>query len=84
MKTNIKRSESLKAIPMEIIIALDHEDIAQGNIIMDDDKKPEPIKNANYRYMKLQFEPKEKKLIVNVTGNYKETIKFEKFSKLSI
>lgn len=79
-----RRTEVLKVLPMEIIVAPDHLGVATGTIIVDDGDSLAPIENGEYRYLKLNFSKTAKKLTIEILHDYSKIYQFENFSSLSI
>ncbi len=79
-----RRTELLKVLPMEIIVAPDHSGAATGTLIVDDGDSVDPIGRGVYRHLKFSFSMETKKLAVEVLKDYQQTYNFEKFTRLSI
>ncbi len=84
LTAKVRRTEALKSLPMEVIVAPDHNGEAQGSIVTDDGDSVDPITNQAYRYLNLTFSAEKKRLTVQLVHDYKNTFQFEKFSKVRI
>jgi len=85
LKEKIRRTEELKTIPMEIIVAPDHKGEAVGSLIVDDGLSLDPIGNKAYRHLEFNFSKANKQLTVNLKNMWdKEMYEFERFSKLTV
>eukprot|EP00830_Metopus_es_P015414 TRINITY_DN4440_c0_g3_i2.p1 TRINITY_DN4440_c0_g3~~TRINITY_DN4440_c0_g3_i2.p1 ORF type:complete len:886 (+),score=154.41 TRINITY_DN4440_c0_g3_i2:58-2715(+) len=79
----VRRTELLKFIPMEIIVALDHNGNAKGSLIVDEGDSVDPIGKKEYRHITLAYTGASKLLNVELLNDYPKTYNFEKFTKLS-
>ncbi len=85
LKEKVRRTEVLKHIDMNIIVAPDHEGKAEGTLVVDDGVSLNTIENKNYRYLKFSFSTEKKRMDVKLLNDYNgETYSFESFAKLSI
>ena len=80
----VRRTEMLKTLPMEMIVAPDHTGVAKGSLIVDDGDSVDPIGKKAYRQLSLAFSMKTKRLTVEVLNDYTNVFEFEKFSELTI
>ena len=85
LTAKVRRTEVLKVIPMEMIVAPDHTGNAQGSLIVDDGVSLDPIKSKAYRHLKFDFSMSSKKFTVKLENDWDgEMYGFEEFSKLTV
>eukprot|EP01022_Parablepharisma_sp_SALTPOND_P019193 TRINITY_DN3245_c0_g1_i1.p1 TRINITY_DN3245_c0_g1~~TRINITY_DN3245_c0_g1_i1.p1 ORF type:complete len:924 (+),score=110.38 TRINITY_DN3245_c0_g1_i1:5756-8527(+) len=85
LKAKVRRTEALKVLPMEMIVAPDHDGNAEGSMMVDDGVSLDPIKSKAYRYMKFAFSMSSKKFTVNLVNDWDgEMYNFEEFSRLTV
>ena len=85
LSAKVRRTEALKVLQMEMLIAPDHNGNAAGSMIVDDGVSIDPIKNKAYRHQKYTFSMNTKKFTANLENDWNgEMYGFEEFSKLTI
>lgn len=83
-KAKIRRLATLQYLPMEIVVAPDHNGIAKGNFIVDSQSSVNPLATKEYVNVEMEFVKKNLTLIVKSQGAYKEKHNFERFSRVTI
>ncbi len=86
LSAKIRRTETLKHLPLEIIVAPNSVGSATGTLIIDDDASPNPIPEQRYRAYEFGFDMEGKKMTVTMSGNCKNDtpMSFEKVWKITV
>eukprot|EP00830_Metopus_es_P013575 TRINITY_DN3334_c0_g1_i1.p1 TRINITY_DN3334_c0_g1~~TRINITY_DN3334_c0_g1_i1.p1 ORF type:complete len:365 (+),score=44.70 TRINITY_DN3334_c0_g1_i1:363-1457(+) len=84
LSSRVRRTELLRYMPMEIIIAPNGKGNASGRLVIDDGDSVNPIQNSIYRHLFFVFSMERLTLDVNILHDYPNSFRCEKFSKLTI
>ena len=89
VSAKVRRTETLRMLPMQILVAPDHKGYATGTMIVDDGESLNPIEKKAYRYYKFAFDREgtstgRPKLTVKLLNNYENDFDFEKFWRVVI
>jgi len=83
--SKIRRTETLKYLPMEIIVVPNYNGVAAGTLIIDDDEAANPIHKKCYHFYNFTFDMQEKAFTSKIINNYLiKPMPFENFNKLTI
>ena len=81
----VRRTETLNVLPMDMIVAPDHNGKADGSLITDEGNSVNPIQKKEYRYLKFDFSLESKQLDVTVVNDYDgKNAQFEEFSRVLV
>eukprot|EP01022_Parablepharisma_sp_SALTPOND_P003014 TRINITY_DN111_c0_g2_i2.p1 TRINITY_DN111_c0_g2~~TRINITY_DN111_c0_g2_i2.p1 ORF type:complete len:957 (+),score=79.93 TRINITY_DN111_c0_g2_i2:153-2873(+) len=84
ISAKVRRTEILRYLPMELIIAPDHIGFAHGSLIVDDGDSINAVKDKLYRHYAFNFMKEKKVFEVVLINDYENHFDFEKFWRLTI
>ncbi len=84
LAARVRRTAALRQLPLEVIVALDHNGNATGTLVVDDGDSLKPIENGIYRYYAFNFSKNAQEMKVELLKDYANHFQFEKFWRLTI
>jgi len=84
LSAKVRRTEALRYLPMELIIAPDHSGFAHGSLIVDEGDSLNVIPDQKYRRYLFNFQKSTKMLSVAIMNNNVREYEFEKFWRVTI